>query len=115
MQTQKFTLSSEQKMSTEEQSNRPRGGHTEKEIHMQTQMNQTSIAPMVRCHGGVRRQSIAELLDEVRITNPVWFARFEDAHLSVAASADPTDVLELNSTAPCERLRGYIEGLYVNN
>ena len=88
---------------------------------MQTQMNQTSIAPMVpmvRCHGGVRRQSIAELLDEVRITNPVWFARFEDAHLSVVASAALMDVLELIATAPGGpngRLAGFVEGLYVNN
>jgi hypothetical protein len=85
---------------------------------MQTQMNQTSTAPMVRCHGGVRRQSIAELLDEVRITNPAWFARFEDAHLSVTASADLIDVLALSASAPGGpngRLAGFVEGLYVNN
>ena len=119
MQTQKFTLSSEQKMSTEEQSNRPRSGHTEKEIHMQTQLNQTSpaSAPMVRCIGAgtARRQSIEELLAEVRVTDATWFARFEDANLSVVASADLMQVVELIATAPCERLAGLCEGMWLNN
>ena len=119
MQTQNFTLSSEQKMSAEEQSNRPRGGHTEKEIDMQTQMNQSpnANALMVPCLGA-RRRPIDELLAAVRITDPVWWALFEDAHLSVAASADLMDVLELIATAPGGpngRLAGFVEGLYVNN
>lgn len=122
MQTQKFTLSSEQKMSTEEQSNRPRSGHTEKEIHMQTQLNQTSpaSAAMVRCIGAgtARWKSIEALLAEVRVTHPEWVAALDDAHLSVVASADLMTVLELIATAPGGvdgRLAGFIEGLYVNN
>ena len=122
MQTQKFTLSSEQKMSTEEQSNRPRSGHTVKEVEMQTQLNQNSLAsaPMVRCGGArsARRKPISELLDDVRLTHPEWMAAFDDAHLSVTASADLMTVLELAATAPGGpngRLAGFVEGLYVNN
>ena len=85
---------------------------------MQTQLNQNTAAPMVRCIGAVRRKPIDELLAEVRITDPVWWALFEDAHLSVTASADLMDVLELIATAPGGpngRLAGFVEGLYVNN
>ena len=61
------------------------------------------------------RKSIGELLNQTRIEDPVWFAKFEDAHLHVNASADFMDAVDLISTAPCERLAGYVEGLYVNN
>ena len=89
---------------------------------MQTQLNQNSptspaSAPMVRCVG-VRRKPISELLDNLRISHPEWMAAFDDAHLSVTASADVTDVLELIATAPGGangRLAGFVEGLYVNN
>ena len=82
---------------------------------MQTQTNQATTAPMVRCHGGPRRKSIDELLAEVRVTHPVWFARFEDANLSVVASADLMQVIELISTAPSERLAGLVEGMWINS
>lgn len=83
-------------------------------------MNTTSMttAPMVRIHPRLRasvRPSIEELLEETRITSPAWWARFEDAHLSVAPSADLMTVLELIADAPCPRLAGFVEGLYVNN
>ena len=84
---------------------------------MQTQMNQGLSAPMVRCNGG-RRKNIDALLEEVRITHPEWFAKFDDAHLSVSASADLMVVLELIAEAPGGpngRLAGFVEGLYVNN
>lgn len=120
MQTQKITLSSEQKVSPEKQSNQPRGDHTKKEIEMQTQLDQnsTALAPMVRCAGEARRKPIGELLAEIRVTHPDWVARFEDAHLSVSASADLVEVLALAATAPGGpngRLAGFVEGLYVNN
>ena len=78
--------------------------------------NPTPI-PMVRCdgRGATRRKSIEELLAEVRVTHPDWFARFEDAHLSVVASADLMEVVELIATAPSERLAGIVEGMYLNN
>ena len=85
---------------------------------MQTQLNQNSTAPMVRCAGDTRRKSIDELLAEVRITDPVWFARFEDANLSVAASADVNDIIALLSDCPGGsngRLAGFVEGLWVNS
>ena len=85
---------------------------------MQTSLNQNTHAPMVRCQGMARSKSITELLDEVRITDPIWHARFEDAHLSRVASADIRDVLTLCATAPGGpngRLAGFVEGLYVNN
>ena len=93
----------------------PRSVHTMKEIYMQTNQNHT--APMVRCdgRGATRRKSIEELLAEVRVTHPDWFARFEDAHLSVVASADLMEVVELIATSPSERLAGIVEGMYLNN
>ena len=97
-------------------------GQNATEIDMQTQPKQNSpaSAPMVRCTGagGARRKPIGELLAEVRITDPGWWALFEDANLSVTASADLMDVLELIATAPGGpngRLAGFVEGLYVNN
>ena len=86
---------------------------------MQTQLNQSSssTAPMVRCIGAgiVRRKSIEELLAEVRVTDAAWFARFEDSNLSVVASADLMQVVELIATAPSERLAGLVEGMWLNN
>ena len=82
---------------------------------MQTQSENAAL--MVRCHGGARRtrMSIGELLSDVRVSDPDWFALFEDANLSVVASADLTQVLELISTAPSERLAGLVEGMWLNN
>ena len=79
---------------------------------MQTNQNHTS--PMVRCNGGARRTSIEDLLAEVRITHADWYARFEDSHLSVVASADLMEVIELIATAPSERLAGLVEGMYLH-
>ena len=75
-------------------------------------------APMVRvplARRPVQKKSIGELLDDARIDHPVWFAKLDDSRLHIAAAADFNDVVELISTAPCERLAGYVEGLYVNN
>ena len=102
-------------MTSEEQRTRPRGHHTEKEIEMQTQTNQATTASMVRCHGGTRRKSIDQLLASVRVSHPTWWALFEDANLSVVASADLMQVVELIASAPSERLAGIVEGLYLNN
>ena len=83
-------------------------------------MNTTSMttAPMVRIHPRLRasvRPSIEELLEETRITSPTWWARLEDAHLSVASSSpDPMTVVGLIADAPNERLAGFVEGLHVN-
>ena len=102
-------------MTSEEQATQPHGGH-EKEIEMQTQMNQNITAPMVLRRGAAasaRRKSIAELLNDLRVTDPVWAACFDDAHLSVTASADLMTVLELIATAPGGpngRLAGFVEG-----
>ncbi len=84
---------------------------------MHTQLNHNVTAPMVRCTGAgiARRKSIEELLAEVRVTDPDWFARFEDANLSVVASADLMQVVELIATAPSERLVGLVEGMWLNN
>ena len=80
---------------------------------MQTQVNST--IPMVRCHGGVRRKSVDELLADIRVSHPRWYALFEDANLSLVSSADVAQVVELIATAPSERLAGLVEGLYINN
>ena len=70
-------------------------------------------APMVRIQPRLRgRQSLEALMDEVRVTSPAWWARFEDANLSVVASADPSTVAELVADAPSERLAGIVEGLF---
>ena len=104
-------------VSLKSNANRPRPPHTKKEINVQTQTNRATTAPMVRCHGGARRTraSIDELLADVRVSHPDWFARFEDANLSVVASADLMQVIELISTAPSERLAGLVEGMWINN
>lgn len=83
-------------------------------------MNTTAItnAPMVRIQPRFRfraRQSLEALMDEVRLTSPAWWARFEDANLSVVGSADPRTVAALAADAPSERLAGIVEGLYLNN
>ena len=70
---------------------------------------------MVRCHGGVRRKTIDELLADVRISHPTWWARFEDANLSGFGSSDVMQVIELIATAPSERLAGVVEGMWINN
>ena len=72
---------------------------------------------MVRCGGAARRKSIAELLDNLRITHPEWMAAFDDAHLSVVGSADVSEVLALIASCPGgseSRLAGFVEGLWVN-
>ena len=81
---------------------------------MQKQLNQTPTAPMVRCVGAKRRQPIDDLLAEIRITDPIWFAMFEDANLSVVGSPDLMQVVELIATAPSERLAGIVEGMWLN-
>ena len=87
---------------------------------MQTQLNQNTPAPMVRCIGAARRKPIpiSELLDDLRLTHPEWMAAFDDAHLSVVGSADVSEVLALIASAPGGpngRLAGFVEGLWVNS
>ena len=104
-------------MTSEQQATQPHGGHAEKEIEMQTQLNQNTAAPMVRCIGAARRKPISELLDNLRISHPEWMAAFDDAHLSVVGSADVSEVLALIASCPGgseSRLAGFVEGLWVN-
>ena len=104
-------------VSLKSKATRPRGGHTEKEDEMHTQLNQNTAAPMVRCGGGTRRKPISELLDNLRTSHPEWMAAFDDAHLSVVGSADVNEVLALIASCPGgseSRIAGFVEGLWVN-
>jgi hypothetical protein len=85
---------------------------------MQITAHELANAPLVRlplAGRPVQRRSIGELLDDARIDFPVWYAKLDDSRLHIAAAADFNEVVELIATAPCERLAGYVEGLYVNN
>jgi hypothetical protein len=85
---------------------------------MQPTATMIQNAPMVRVplpRRPVPRKSISELLDDTRLEHPAWYNKLDDSRLHIAAAADFNDVVELISTAPCERLAGYVEGLYVNN
>lgn len=85
-------------------------------MHLNTET--LMAAPMVRVHPRIRsgvRPSLDTLMEETRRTSPEWWARFEDAHLSVASSSpDPMTVVGLIADAPNERLAGFVEGLHVN-
>ena len=62
------------------------------------------------------RQSIDEVLDDARVCHPHWWFLFDECScLHVGGAAHFETVLELIETAPNDRLRGYVEGLYVNN
>ena len=91
-------------------------GLTTEEVDVQTTM--ISNAPMIqipRRPAARKGKSIGELIEAAKIEFPEWVAKLDDSRLHVQAAADFNDVVELISTAPCERLAGYIEGLYVNN
>lgn len=89
-------------------------GLTTEEVDVQTTM--ISNAPMIQIpRRPAARKSIGELIEAAKIEFPEWVAKLDDSRLHVQAAADFDDVFELISTAPCERLAGYVEGLYVNN
>ena len=84
------------------------------------QMNTQTNAPMVsvRPRRAAERKSIDDLLEDARTSaeHNDWFFLFDSrSNLHVAGAADFSVVVELISSSPNERLRGYIEGLYVNN
>ena len=121
MQTQKFTLNSEQKMSTEEQSNRPRGGNTTEEIemHTNTSIDTMTAAPMVRIHprrASMQRPSVDELLARARVEHEDSYWLFDErSNLHIPGAAEVALVSELVRRAPNDFLAGYVSGLFVNN
>ena len=84
-------------------------------------MNATTNAPMVQIRPRVRvatatHRNIGEVLDDVRVSHPHWHFLFDECSLlHVPGAAHFETVVELLDTAPSERLRGYVEGLYVNS
>jgi len=86
-------------------------------MHLNTMTN----APMVSVHPrrAAARKSIDDLLEDARTSaeHADWWFLF-DSHSLLhvpGAAADLGLIVELISTAPSERLAGYVEGLYVNN
>ena len=84
-------------------------------------LNTTANAPMVNVHPrrAAARESIDNLLEDARTSaeHADWWFLF-DSHSNLhvpGAAADLGVIVELIATAPCERLAGYVEGLYVNN
>ena len=90
-------------------------------MYMNTLSTNPSATPMVRViarRPGARMQSpltLAELLEDTRINHPRWWAVFEDSRLAAPGAADLDACAELVSSSPCERLRGYVEGLFEAN
>ena len=81
-------------------------------------MNTSMAAPMVQIHprhrASVARLSIDEVLENERGTD--WFTLYDEfSLLHVPGAAHLPTVHELLETSPNERLRGFIEGLYLNS
>lgn len=83
-------------------------------------MNTLMVAPMVPIHprnrASVARLSIDEELENARAEFPDWWILYDEfSLLHVPGACHLNTVVELIATAPCQRLAGYVEGLYVNN
>ena len=87
-------------------------------MHMNTSTTMSAPMVSVRPRRAAERKSIDELLEDARTSaeHADWWFMF-DSHslLHVPGAADLSVVAGLISSAPNERLAGYVEGLYVNN
>jgi predicted P-loop ATPase/GTPase len=119
MQTQKFTLSSEQKMSPEEQHPAAERPQPKDDMQMNT-TNTLMAAPMVRIHPRaatpMRRPSVDEALALARIEHEDWFWLFEShSNLAVPGAVDLQLAAELIESAPTDFLAGVVTGMALNN
>ena len=84
-------------------------------MYMNTNSTTINEAPMVVISRRRRSPTIDELLQNARVEHPRWHAIFEDSCLAIPGAADLDACAELVSSSPCERLRGYVEGLFEAN